>query len=140
MSTGRPQRPRISEVDIGPCGAVAFDQDGEQWVVLLPGAGYPTTAPLFWFAREAALAGGRNVLAVVDRYDGDTDPLRWAEERAEASLRHIGAGPHTVLVGKSITSLAAPVAARRALHAVWLTPLLGGRILDGGVIIGVLED
>ena len=131
MDVGEPPRPRVSEVDIGPCSAMAFDQQAERWVILLPGAGYSTTAPLFWFAREAALARGRNVLAVIDRYDRDTDPLRWAEDRAEASLQHVGDLPETILVGKSITSLAALLAARRGLRAIWLTPLLG----EGGTSV-----
>jgi hypothetical protein len=51
---------------------------------------YSTTAPLLWFAREAALAAGRNVLAVVDSRSGSGDPQQWAEERAEAAIRTEG--------------------------------------------------
>lgn len=40
------------------------------------------------FAREAALAGGWNVLAVSDAFNGTDDPLRWVEERAEAAIQH----------------------------------------------------
>ncbi|MGH2383933.1 MAG: VOC family protein [Candidatus Limnocylindria bacterium] len=101
-----------------------FDRDADDWVILLPGANYSTTAPLLWFAREAALEAGRNVLAVVDAYRGGGDPQRWAEERAEAAIRHLGDPGRLILVAKSITSLAAQLAARPGLPAVWLTPLV----------------
>jgi catechol 2,3-dioxygenase-like lactoylglutathione lyase family enzyme len=115
---------RPIDVDLGVCRGVRFDRGADAWVILLPGANYPTTAPLLWFAREAALAAGRNVLAVIDSRDGSGDPQRWAEERAEAAIRHLGDGPRPILVAKSITSLAAPLAARLGLPAVWLTPLI----------------
>lgn len=134
--------PRPTDVDLGVCRGMRFDRGADAWVVLLPGANYPTTAPLLWFAREAALAAGRNVLAVVDsrRGRGD-DPYRWAEERAEAALRHVGAGARPILVAKSITSLAAPLAARLGLPAVWLTPLINeaGTSISQAVIDGLAE-
>jgi hypothetical protein len=117
-------RPHVTDVDLGPCRGVRFERGAGGWVILLPGANYPTTAPLLWFAREAALAAGRNALAVVDSYDGSTDPQRWAEARAEAAIHHLGDEAAPILVAKSITSLAAPLAARRGLPAVWLTPLI----------------
>ena len=68
VNPSEPPRLQVTEVDIGPCEATAFDQQADHWAILLPGATYPTTAPLLWFAREAAIAGGRNVLAVTDRF------------------------------------------------------------------------
>ena len=115
---------RPIDIDLGVCRGVRFDRGADAWVILLPGANYPTTAPVLWFAREAALAAGRNVLAVVDSRDGSGDPQQWAEERAEAAIHHLGDGPRPILVAKSITSLAAPLAARLGLPAVWLTPLI----------------
>lgn len=125
MTGNTPVSVRPSHVDLGVCRAMRFDCGADAWIILLPGANYPTTAPLLWFAREAALAAGRNVLAVVDSREGSTDdPQRWAEERAEAALRHVGSGARPILVAKSITSLATPLAARLGLPAVWLTPLI----------------
>jgi catechol 2,3-dioxygenase-like lactoylglutathione lyase family enzyme len=124
VSASEPSRPRVTDVDLGPCRGMRFDRGADGWVILLPGAFYPVTAPLLWFAREVALAAGRNALAVVDTYDGDTDAQRWAEERAEAAIGHVGEARRSILVAKSITSLAAPLAARRGLPAVWLTPLI----------------
>ncbi len=123
--TARTQVPvRPTEVDLGVCRGRAFDAGADRWVILLPGAGYVVTAPLLWFAREAALAGGWNVLAVSDSFNGTDDPLRWVEERAEAAIQHVDGANPPLLIAKSLTSLAAPLAARLGLSAVWLTPLI----------------
>jgi len=98
-------------VDLGPCHGQAFDVGAERWAILLPGAGYTVTSPLLWFAREAALAGGWNVLAVSDTFNGTDDPLRWVEERAEAAIQHVDGPTPPLLIAKSLTSLAAPLAA-----------------------------
>ena len=113
-------------VDLGPCPGVSFDQGGAAWVVILPGAMYSPQAPLLWFARRAALASGRNVLTVVDAFaDRSQDPLTWVDSRLEAALANIhDRDPRPVIVGKSLTSLAASIAARDRLPAVWLTPLI----------------
>ena len=121
-STASPARP--TDVDLGVCRGKAFDIGTDRWVILLPGAGYAVTATLLWFAREAALAGGWNVLAVSDAFNGTDDPLRWVEERAEAAIRHADGSRPPLLIAKSLTSLAAPLAARLGLSAVWLTPLI----------------
>ena len=131
---------RPFDVDLGVCRGVRFDRGADAWAVLLPGANYPTTAPLLWFAREAALAAGRNVLAVIDSRKGSSDdPQHWAEERAEAALRHVGDEVRPMLVAKSITSLAAPLASRLKLPAVWLTPLINdaGASVNQAVIDGL---
>ena len=131
--------PRPTEVDLGICRGLRFDRGADAWVILLPGANYPTTAPVLWFAREAALAAGRNVLAVVDSHDGASHPQRWAEERAEAAIRHLGDTSRPILVAKSITSLAASLAARLGLPAVWLTPLINetGTSVSKAVVDGL---
>ncbi len=124
---------RVTDVDLGVCRGARFDIGADGWVILLPGARYPTTAPLLWFAREAALAAARNALAVVDSRDTNSgDPQAWVEERAEAAIRHVGDGARPILIAKSITSLAAPLAGRLGLPAVWLTPLMSeAAVVDG---------
>jgi len=137
--TARAQAPvRPTEVDLGVCRGMAFDAGADRWVILLPGAGYTVTAPLLWFARETALAGGWNVLAVSDTFNGTDDPLGWVEERAEAAIRYVDGPIPPLLIAKSLTSLAAPLAARLGLSAVWLTPLINASgtsvsqlVLDG---------
>jgi hypothetical protein len=118
--------PRIERVELSRCQAVAFDQGADSWAIVLPGAGYSAQAPLLWYARRAALEAGRNVLVVTDAFDRQRDdPVQWAEERGEAALSHVRAqDPHPLLIAKSLTSLAARLAADEGLAAVWFTPLI----------------
>ena len=118
----------IDEVRLGTFRGVRFDRGGNAWAIVLPGAGYSVQAPLLWYAREAAMAAGRNVLAVTETYDRATqEPLRWVLERAEAALAHLRVqDEHPLVVAKSLTSLAASLAADANLPAVWLTPLIAG--------------
>jgi hypothetical protein len=113
-------------IDLGPCPGVSFDQGGPAWVVILPGAMYSPQAPLLWYARRAALANGRNVLTVVDAFvDRNQNPVTWVESRLEAALEHIhDRDPRPAVVAKSLTTLAASIAAREGLPAIWLTPLI----------------
>lgn len=124
MTARTPAPAPPTDVDLGVCRGHVFDGGADRWAILLPGAGYPVTAPLLWFAREAALAGGWNVLAVSDTFNRTDDPLRWVEERAQAAIRHVDGATPPLLIAKSLTSLAAPLAARLGLPAVWLTPLI----------------
>jgi hypothetical protein len=126
-------------VDLGPCPGVEFDQGGVAWTVILPGAAYSPQAPLLWYARRAALASGRNVLAVVDAFDREQNPVYWVESRLEAALAHVSErDPRPVIVGKSLTSLAASIAARERLPAVWLTPLIAaGHPVTPLVVAGI---
>ncbi|MBA2556352.1 MAG: alpha/beta hydrolase [Chloroflexi bacterium] len=123
----------IDRVSLGPCEAFAFDQGARAWAIVLPGAGYSTQAPLLWYARRAALEAGRNVLVLNDAFAGGReDEARWVEARAEAALSHVrGQDQHPLLITKSLTSLAAPLAARERLAAVWLTPLISA---DGSAV------
>jgi len=130
----------FEEVHIGPCRALAFEQDASTWAIVLPGAGYSAQAPLLWYARAAALAAGRSVLVVTDAFDHQRDdPARWVQERAEACFNHVhDRDPHPVLIAKSLTSRAAPFAAREGLPAVWLTPLIAsGMTVAAEVLAGL---
>ncbi len=103
---------------------VAFHRpEAERRVVILPGARYPTRAPLLWFVREVALAKGFGVLEVLDEPPAGEDPFAWVRDRAQRALDHQPA-PTTVVVGKSLASDVADLAADRELPAIWLTPLL----------------
>ncbi len=125
----------ISELDLGPCRGRVYDIGTDRWAVILPGAKYLPDAPALWFAREAALAAGRNVVAVWDTFDRTSEARRWVLERLEACLEFV-ADPKPLLIAKSLTTLATGVAAERELPAVWLTPLLAGdpraaHVVDG---------
>jgi len=95
----------------------------ERRVVLLPGARYPTRAPLLWFAREAAIARGFGVLEVLDEPPAGEDPFAWIRDRAQRALDHEPSALD-VVIGKSLASEATGLVADRALPAIWLTPLL----------------
>ncbi len=97
--------------------------DAPRRVVLLPGARYPTRAPLLWFVREVAVSRGYGVLEVLDEPPVGADPFAWVQDRARRALEHRPT-ELDVLVGKSLSSDLAGLAADRGLPAIWLTPLL----------------
>ncbi|MEU2613775.1 alpha/beta hydrolase [Micromonospora sp. NPDC007271] len=91
--------------------------------VLVPGRGYDTRAPLFAYAGEALRRLGFDVHEVTWQVPGDLRLDRaagWVAEQVTPVLADGG----DLLVGKSLGSFAAPLAADRGLRAVWLTPLL----------------
>jgi hypothetical protein len=122
----------MERVDLGHCLGVIHRRQASSRLVLLPGAWYPTQAPLLWFAREVALARGLGVLEVRDELAAATDdPFAWARDRAEQAL-DFEPSPRLLVVGKSLASAAAGTVADRRLAALWLTPLLDREtVLDG---------
>jgi len=119
-------RQTVENVQIGRCNATAFHQRSERWAIVLPGAGYSAQGPLLWFARRAALEAGYSALVVTDVFDRESDdPIRWVQERTEATLGYVRPkDAQPLLIAKSLTSLAAGVAAAERLPAVWFTPLI----------------
>jgi hypothetical protein len=113
----------VKPIDLDPGEALLHEGDPERCAVVLPGVRYFSQAPLLWFAREAALAGGWSVLEVSERAPSDQEPFEWIVDRAESALNAASA-THVAMIGKSLGSAAAPLATKRALPAVWLTPLL----------------
>ena len=97
--------------------------------ILAPGANYSADGPLLMYARFA-----------VRRRDGQTRSVRWdlprtsdasqlrsqAIAQVETAFDELTAASGTapLLIGKSMGSLTAPLAADRGLAAVWFTPLL----------------
>jgi hypothetical protein len=100
---------------------IQHEGDPARCVVLLPGVRYFSQAPLLWFAREAAQAGGWSVVEVDERAPSDQEPFEWMRCQARRAL-DAGDAELTVVVGKSLGSAAAPLVSGAA---VWLTPLLG---------------
>ena len=113
----------MEQIDLGPCPALLHEGERERCAILLPGARYPTRAPLLWFAREAALERGWSVLEVLDELPPDAQGFEWALDRSERALAAAPTG-QLVMIGKSLTSVAAGLAADRDLPAIWLTPLM----------------
>jgi hypothetical protein len=102
---------------------IRHEADPFRCVVLLPGVRYFSQAPLLWFAREAAQAGGWSVVEVDERAPQDEEPFAWMRERAEEALA-AAARERVVVIAKSLGSATAPLVADRGLSAIWLTPLL----------------
>jgi hypothetical protein len=113
----------VRPIDLNPGEAVLYEGDPARCAVILPGVRYFSQAPLLWFAREAAEAGGWSVLELSERAPADEEPFAWMRDRAERALDATNAGT-VVVIGKSLGSAAAPLVAERGLAAVWLTPLL----------------
>jgi pimeloyl-ACP methyl ester carboxylesterase len=111
-------------IDLDVCRGQWFENDLERVAVLLPGSVGAGAQPLLWYTRAVLSELGWSVLSVWDEWDGESDRRAWVEARAEAALERVPDAQHTFLVGKSISTLAAGIAADRALPAVWLTPAL----------------
>ncbi len=121
----------MGEVDLGPCRGLLHEGELGRCLVLLPGARYPTRAPLLWFARAAGAQRGWSTLEVLDQLRPDAPPGQWAIDRAERALA-AAPGADPVVIGKSLASAVTGLAADRGLAAVWLTPLLGeAAVVDG---------
>lgn len=91
--------------------------------VLIPGQGYDTRAPLFVYVGEALRRGGfdtHDITWQVPRDLGADRVALWVAEQVTPAL----AERTHLLVGKSLGTFAAPLAADHGLRAVWLTPLL----------------
>lgn len=114
----------FEDVDLGVCRGRRFPGEADRTVVVLPGAMYPPSAPLLWFAREVFAAHGWTVVEVHDRRQGGDDPASWVLDRFRAA-REFAASESVTVVAKSISSLVAPEAVAEEIPGVWLTPLLG---------------
>ena len=125
-----------------------FEGDPDRRVVTIPGMGYTADAPLLWFARCAALQAGWSVTDLAWDDVGKAD-IRTEEGTAEAlELVHRNVsealGVHqaatTVLVAKSLGTLAMGLAAERGLSGVWLTPVNKADIPGGRYEAKVVRD
>ncbi|WP_433431618.1 hypothetical protein [Nonomuraea sp. CA-141351] len=100
--------------------------DPDRVAILLPGASYVPARPLLHFARVVLAHHGWTVQEVWwEPPTADTMAGReaWVVERAREAVEAESAG-QVLVVGKSLGTLAAPLAAERGLPAIWLTPLL----------------
>ena len=97
--------------------------------IVAPGGGYGAEGPLLMYARLAVQGRGGHVHPIVWELSRDSDfsrqRLRVASQ-VESAVDEVTAatGAAPVVIGKSLGSLAAPLAADRGLAAVWFTPLL----------------
>ncbi|HYA52461.1 MAG TPA: hypothetical protein VEG33_14975 [Streptosporangiaceae bacterium] len=102
---------------------------GGRAAVVVPGLFYSADGPLLMYAAVAAERCGGSVRRIswtVPRFGGD-DERAWVAARVSEAVDAVAAATGVaapVVIGKSLGSLAAPVAADRGLPAVWLTPIL----------------
>jgi hypothetical protein len=92
--------------------------------LVLPGARHGPHAPLLMYAADAAEARGAQLrhLHWDPPYDIESTPIEQAGPWVSARLPAVA--DDTLLIGKSLGSHGAALAAERGLPAVWLTPLL----------------
>ena len=93
--------------------------------IVLPGSKYTPDGPLLFFATQVALMRGWNVRQVwweVPPFDSDAEEVPWVGSQLDAAVE--GYAGRVLVVGKSLGTLAAPLAAARGYDAAWLTPLL----------------
>ena len=104
--------------------------DPSRCAVILPGIRYFSQAPLLWFAREAAQAGGWSVVEVDERAPRDQEPFEWMRGQAERALEAASGAKRVVVIGKSLGSVAATLVSG---PAIWLTPLLDRPEVAGAI-------
>jgi hypothetical protein len=114
--------------------------------VLIPGANYSVDCPLLFYAGLAASRRGAEVVPISwpRPLPNDEELPAWVHEQVCAAL---GAA-RPLLIGKSVGTLAAGLAADLGLPAVWLTPLLTeqsvvgdlGRATAPALLIGGTAD
>jgi hypothetical protein len=112
----------IEPIDLGICQGYEYAGDPGRTAVALPGS-MLAGMPALWYAMEPLLTDGWRVILVWDQFlDRTQDASDWTRARAEAAA--VFAGDVHLLIGKSMTTRAAGLAADRGWPAVWLTPLL----------------
>ncbi|MBO0847688.1 MAG: alpha/beta hydrolase [Nocardioides sp.] len=107
--------------------ATDFEPEGQPvgTAVVVPGRGYPPAAPLSFFAGFVLLRHGWSVRQVwwdPPDPESDEETMEWVRGQVENALPTAG---RVLIVGKSLGTLSAPVAAERGHPAVWFTPILG---------------
>jgi hypothetical protein len=103
---------------------------GERAAVMVPGLHYSADGPLLMYAGLAVERRGGSVRRIswtVPEFAGGDDERGWVAARVSEAVDAVVAATGVaapLVIGKSLGSLAAPVAADRGLPAVWLTPVL----------------
>ena len=112
----------IRPIDLGICQGYEYGGDAARTAVVLPGA-MLGGMPAVWYAFAPLYDDGWRVVLVWDEFrDRSEDPGDWTRRRAKAAAEY--AGGVQLLIAKSLTTHAAPLAADFGWPAVWLTPLL----------------
>ena len=114
----------IAPIDLGICRGYEYEGDPARTAIVLPGAmlaGMPVNA----YAIEGLSSRGWRAILVWDEFvDRSQDSLEWVQDRLAAAVAYAHDAKRFLVVGKSLSTQAAGVAADRGWPAVWLTPLL----------------
>jgi len=102
----------------------------ERDAVIIPGRMFGPYQPLLFYAAMAARARGAAVEPLDWQPSAAMDPMvatpavlkAWVLDQVTPVLDRLSGAP--VLIGKSLATFAAELAARRNLPAIWYTPLL----------------
>jgi hypothetical protein len=103
---------------------------GGRAAVVVPGLQYSADGPLLMYASLAVERRGgwvRRINWTVPDFGGGEGERAWVVSQVSEAVDAVEAAAGAaapLLIGKSLGSLAAPVAADRGLPAVWLTPML----------------
>jgi hypothetical protein len=118
----------------GACGLLYGEavtgMRGGRAAVVVPGLHYSTDGPLLMYAGLAVDRRGGSVRRIswtVPEFDDGDEERAWVASRVSEAVDAVVTATGVaapVVIGKSLGSLAAPVAADRGLPAVWLTPVL----------------
>ncbi|GAA1625804.1 alpha/beta fold hydrolase [Georgenia ruanii] len=104
-----------------------FDGDAGKVAIIFPGSGYTPDRPLLHFARMIVRDdgwSGRDVWWPELPPDG-TDALgTMVRDIAWRELHSDAGATHRLVIGKSLGSLIAPLAADMRVPGIWLTPLM----------------
>ncbi len=118
----------IQRLDLGVCPAYEYEGDPARTALALPGA-MLMGMPALWYAFAPLYNAGWRVILVWDEFlDRSQDPWVWTRARAEAAAAY--AGEVHLLIAKSLSTRAAPLAAERGWPAVWLTPWFDDEIVE----------
>lgn len=91
--------------------------------IILPGARYTAAHPLLYFTAAVVRGAGWDVAEATWPRGDVPDPASMVLRIARGLIDE-ASGSRVLLVGKSLGSLAIPLAAERELAGIWLTPLL----------------
>ncbi|MEV4410456.1 alpha/beta hydrolase [Catellatospora sp. NPDC049609] len=99
--------------------------DPDRVAIVLPGGGYTPARPLLHLARNVLFGHGWTVQELwwAPPTTDEDERAAWALAQATAAVEAESAR-RVLLVGKSLGTFAAPLAATRDLPAIWFTPLL----------------
>ena len=97
--------------------------------VIVPGAGYSPSHPLLEFGRQSLINHGWSVQQIWWEQPDDLGNVdaraAWVCDQVRDTLATLEGAQRVLLLGKSLGTLSAPVAAQYGLDAIWLTPLFG---------------